>query len=101
MDRAGFEPADSALRRQLLLDISDEERVDWCSFEEYVSANCCREVTKDRLRYAKKYCHHLFKGNFSELNTFSDSKRNHILKALSGLAKRARMDAYSLQKPYE
>lgn len=39
------------------------------------------------MRYAKKYCDCLLKHDFSELNTFSDSKRNHVLKALGGLAK--------------
>ena len=39
------------------------------------------------MRYAKKYSHCLLKRDFSELNTFSDYKRNHVLKALSGLAK--------------
>ncbi len=29
----------------------------------------------------------MFKGNLSELNTFSDAKRNHVLKGLSALAK--------------
>ena len=39
------------------------------------------------MRYAKKYSHCLLKRDFSELNTFSVYKRNHVLKALSGLAK--------------
>jgi len=39
------------------------------------------------MRYAKKYGCCLLKRDFGELNTFSDSKRNHVLKALSGLAK--------------
>ena len=39
------------------------------------------------MRYAKKYSHFLLKRDFSELNTFSNCKRNHVLKALSALAK--------------
>ena len=39
------------------------------------------------MRYAKKYCYCLLNKDFGELNTFSDSKRGHVLKALSGLAK--------------
>jgi intergrase/recombinase len=39
------------------------------------------------MRYAKKYCDCLLKNDFSLLTTFSNAKRNHTLKALSGLAK--------------
>jgi intergrase/recombinase len=39
------------------------------------------------MRYSKKYSHFLLKRDFSELNTFSNCKRNHVLKALSALAK--------------
>jgi intergrase/recombinase len=49
--------------------------------------NCSERTVKDRLRYAKKYSCYLLKHDFSELNTFSDSKRGHVLKALSALAK--------------
>jgi len=52
-----------------------------------LARNRCNSVVKDRMRYAKKYCDCLLKHDFSELNTFSDSKRNHVLKALGGLAK--------------
>ena len=39
------------------------------------------------MRYARKFCHCLLKGDFSELNGFSDSKRTHVMKALSALSK--------------
>jgi intergrase/recombinase len=52
-----------------------------------LAKKCCESVVKDRVRYAKKYKDCLLKRDFSELNSFSDSKRNHVLKALSSLAK--------------
>jgi intergrase/recombinase len=52
-----------------------------------LARNCCERTVKDRLRYAKKFCYCLLKKDFGELNMFSDSKRTHILKALSNLAK--------------
>jgi len=65
----------------------DEKSLDWASFRKFVARNCCERTVKDRLRYAKKYSGCLLKHDFRELNTFSDSKRGHVLKALSGLAK--------------
>lgn len=53
----------------------------------FLAKNCCESIVKERMRYAKKYSHCLLKRDFSELNTFTDYKRNHVLKALSGLAK--------------
>jgi intergrase/recombinase len=49
--------------------------------------SCSESTIKDRVRYAKKYKDCLLNRDFRELNTFSDSKRSHVLKALSGLAK--------------
>jgi intergrase/recombinase len=42
---------------------------------------------KDRLRYAQKYSYCLLNRDFSELNSFSECKRHHILEGLSALAK--------------
>jgi len=44
-------------------------------------------VVKDRIRYAKKFSHCLLNRDFSEFGTFSETRKEHILKALSGLAK--------------
>jgi len=65
----------------------DEKIIDWASFRKFLEKTCTEKVVNDRLRYARKYSHCLFKRNFSELNTFSDAKRSHVLNALSGLAK--------------
>ncbi|NIO38324.1 hypothetical protein GTO27_11580, partial [Candidatus Bathyarchaeota archaeon] len=61
--------------------------MDWASFREFLEKNCSRQTVKDRLRYARKYKDCLLNRDFSELQTFSDNKRNHVLKALSNLAK--------------
>jgi len=65
----------------------DEKSVNWASFREFLKASCSERVARGRVRYAKKYHHCLLKSNLSELNTFSDSKRNHTMKGLSALAK--------------
>jgi len=59
----------------------------WDSFEDFVSQSCNERATKDRVRYAMKYAYCLVNGDLSELTVFSDSKRSHVLKALSALAK--------------
>ena len=65
----------------------EEKGVNWASFKEFLVTTCSERVARGRVRYARKFCHCLLKRDFSELNTLSDSKRNHVLKALSGLAK--------------
>ncbi|MCW3985908.1 MAG: integrase [Candidatus Bathyarchaeota archaeon] len=49
--------------------------------------NRSRKHAKDVTNYAKKYCHCLLKEDFSELRSFSPSKRRHVLAALSNLSK--------------
>jgi len=44
-------------------------------------------IARDMVSYARRYCHYLFKRDFSELKMLSDGKRRHILKSLSALAK--------------
>jgi intergrase/recombinase len=61
--------------------------IDWHEFRIFLSGSCCTKTAGDRLRYAKKYGSCLFKRDFSTLNSLSDSKRGHILKALSLLSK--------------
>jgi hypothetical protein len=65
----------------------DEKSVNWASFTEFLKARCSERVTRGRVRYARKFYHCLLKGDFSELNSFSDSKRIHVMKALSALSK--------------
>jgi intergrase/recombinase len=52
-----------------------------------MAKNCSRNYARDKLRYAKQYASCLFEGDFSELQQFSESKRNHVMCALSSLAK--------------
>jgi len=57
------------------------------SFLRFLEHNCSPKLARVRLNYALKYGHLLFSGNLSVLHSFSDSKRNHILKSLSALSK--------------
>jgi hypothetical protein len=61
--------------------------IDWEKFRVFLSGSCSLENAKDKVRYARKYCGLLFNRDFSLLHGFSEHKRTHILKALSGLAK--------------
>jgi len=61
--------------------------IDWEKFRVFLSGSCSLENVKDKVRYARKYCGLLFNRDFSLLHGFSEHKRTHILKALSGLAK--------------
>jgi intergrase/recombinase len=63
------------------------EEIDWNGFKRFLNSSCCEKTVGDRLRYAKKYGTVLLSRDFSVLNSFSDSKRGHILKALSLLSK--------------
>ena len=75
------------LRNSSSMGSFDEQSVDWESFEVFLEDKCSERVAKDRLRYARKFYSCLFKGDFSELAKFSDSKRCHVMNALSNLAK--------------
>jgi len=87
VDRAGFEPATSALRSQFHA-ANREKDVDWSDFESYVF-HCYsnRNTALNRIRYARKFADCLLSGNYSRLLELSDDKRAHVLKALSCLAK--------------
>ena len=61
--------------------------VKWASFHEYLNKKCSPDYAKDLMRYAKKYHRYLFKRDFSVLNNLSETKRNHVLCALSNLSK--------------
>jgi intergrase/recombinase len=63
--------------------------VDWVAFEAWLSNGRRRNVVADRLSYAKRYVHCLVGNNLSELQTLSEDKRCHVLRALSCLAKYA------------
>ena len=64
-----------------------EKSVNWEDFEEFLLTKTSEKVAKDRLRYARKFCYCLLNRDFSELNKFSECKRDHILLSLSALAK--------------
>jgi hypothetical protein len=63
--------------------------VDWVGFEAWLSSGRRRNVVVDRMSYAKRYVHCLVGNNLSELQTLSEDKRCHVLRALSCLAKYA------------
>jgi len=87
VDRAGFEPATSALRRQLLPSFP-KISLNWEDFERYVfNVYRNRNTAKDRIRYAKQFADCLLENNYSRLLELSDDKRTHVMKALSCLAK--------------
>jgi intergrase/recombinase len=61
--------------------------VNWSSFRDFVAKNCSKGYAKDKVRYAKQFSHCLFNEDFSTLQTLGESKRNHVMCALSSLAK--------------
>jgi len=62
--------------------------LNWNDFERYLSSVYSnRKTARERFNYAGQYAHCLLDGNFSDLEVLSDSKRGHVLKALSVLAK--------------
>jgi intergrase/recombinase len=81
MDRGDFNPR--------LLPCEDflRKEIDWEGFRRFLSKSCCKITADERIRYGNKYYQCLLKEDFSILNTFSDSRREHTLKALSLLSK--------------
>ncbi len=60
----------------------------WPDFKNYLCAE--RQSTssiRDKVSYAKRYCHVLGTGNASELQPLSADKKSHAMKALASLAK--------------
>jgi len=64
-----------------------EQRVDWARFRESCLKTCSLDTVKDRVRYARKFKGALFNRDFSGLTGLANSKRNHVLAALSSLSK--------------
>ncbi|MGA3061313.1 MAG: integrase [Candidatus Bathyarchaeia archaeon] len=103
MDRAGFEPAASALRTKAYLSNEAQfkpistakskkpniygNKVDWAKYEEWVNREYRPKSAYDRIRYAKTYAHCLFENDCTDLVTLSNDKREHIMNALSCLSK--------------
>ena len=103
VDRAGFEPAASALRTSVILtkqatnnpnsnikgrrlNIS-QNNVDWAKYEEWVNREYRPKSAYDRIRYAKAYAYCLLENDCSDLLTLTNDKREHIMNALSCLSK--------------
>ncbi len=61
--------------------------VNWEDFEVWLLRDHKPRIARDMVSYAKRYCHYLFDGDFSELKLLSDGRRRHVLKSLSALAK--------------
>ena len=103
VDRAGFEPAASALRTTGILANGAQfepnsvakskktniygNKVDWAKYEEWVNREYRPKSAYDRIRYAKAFAHCLFENDCcTELVTLSNDKREHIMNALSCLS---------------
>jgi len=61
--------------------------VDWASFTVFLENKCSEAYAKDLVRYARMFADCLFNEDFSRLQGLSESKRNHVMCALSNLAK--------------
>ena len=61
--------------------------MNWPSFKDYLSKNHSKKHIKDVMNYAMKYGNCLFANDFSELLSFSASKRRHVLASLANLSK--------------
>jgi len=91
VDRAGFEPATSAVRG--LIGTSSgfpyppAAEVNWDSFKEWLYREFSVRTAQDRFRYAVKYHECLLKADLHPLMGLSEHKRAHVLKALSALSK--------------
>jgi intergrase/recombinase len=60
--------------------------VNWKDFREWANNKYSKSWARDVFYYAKKY-HGMLIGNFKELESFSKSKRNNVLKAVIALSK--------------
>ncbi|MGD8543646.1 MAG: integrase [Candidatus Bathyarchaeota archaeon] len=52
-----------------------------------MARSCSTGYARDKVRYAKQFVNCLFEEDFSQLQKLSESKRNHVMCALSSLAK--------------
>ena len=85
MGRAGFEPATFCTSKKLLRKKFHQE-INWGDFRDWASRKYAQSYAPTVICYAKKY-QHLMVGNLAELEAFSDSKRNSVLKALLSLSR--------------
>ncbi|MEM2118474.1 MAG: integrase [Candidatus Bathyarchaeia archaeon] len=61
--------------------------MDWGSFRVFVGKKCSEGYAKDLVRYARLFVDCLFNEDFSRVQALPESKRNHVMCALSNLAK--------------
>ena len=103
MDRAGFEPAASALRTSFAFTnkainspyLANEGisinnftgKIDWVKYEEFVNKEYRPKSAYDRIRYAKTFAYCLLQNDCSDLLALTPDKREHIMNALSCLSK--------------
>ena len=100
--RAGFEPATFCTSKKLLRKKFHQE-IDRRDFRDWAFRKYRESYAPTVLCYARKY-QHLMAGNLAEVEAFSDSKRNSVLKALISLSKyvgtyrefKAKMKAYGI-----
>jgi len=101
MDRAGFEPAASALRTFTQNKVTEcsispnngnsarffDGSIDWAKYEAWVNKEYRPKSAYDRIRYAKAFAYCLLQNDCSDLLALSNDKREHIMNALSCLSK--------------
>jgi len=63
-----------------------DQSIDWVQFREWLNNKYSRTWSPTVFYYAKKY-RQILNGDFGELEKFSKSKRNTVLKALIALSK--------------
>ena len=61
--------------------------INWEAFERWVLRDHRKTVARDIVNYAKKYAHYLLSRDLREVAEVRKTKRTHVLKALSNLAK--------------
>jgi len=72
----GFEPATTSLGGC----------IDWQNFRDWLTQKYSKQWASNTFWYAKKY-HSMLNGSLRDLDTFSKSKKNNVLKALIALSK--------------
>ena len=103
MRSPGFEPGSSAWQAGFRAENS-ERNLNWADFREWLENKYSDSWAKNVFCYAEKY-HKMLNGDLTELESFSKSKKNNVLKSLIALSKylgvyrefKARKSNYGIQ----